>query len=179
MISSNIEIIPLPGIPIVTKGDDISTQILRAVQDNQLKLLDGDIIVIAHTIISKAEGRTVDGADIVVSKDAQEIAEENGFDPVQVEVALNESKKILRSKRVLITQLENGHICNFSGVDRSNAPEGGFVLLPLDADKSASDILESLTKSTGKSLAIIISDTEGRPWRKGAINLAIGCAGIN
>ncbi len=179
MVSENIEIFPLYGIPLITQGDDISSQILKAAQGSNLTLLDGDIVVIAHTIISKAEGRIIERKDVSVSEYAERIAEENGFDPIQVEIALSESKEVLRTKRALITQLESGHICNFSGVDRSNAPDGSFVLLPEDADKSATDILESLRKSTGKSLAVIVSDTEGRPWRKGAINLAIGCAGIN
>ncbi|MHA2426394.1 MAG: coenzyme F420-0:L-glutamate ligase [Candidatus Thorarchaeota archaeon] len=179
MTSNNIEIFPLPGIPLVSEKDDIASMILGTLQDNDVTLLDGDILVIAHTIISKAEGRIVNGAQVSVSIDALRIAEENGFDPVQVQIAMNESIEILRTKRALITKLEDGHICNFSGVDRSNAPEGSFVLLPIDADKSAEEIRRSLCESTGKSIAIIISDTEGRPWRKGAINLAIGCAGIN
>ncbi|MCK5238854.1 MAG: coenzyme F420-0:L-glutamate ligase [Candidatus Thorarchaeota archaeon] len=179
MTSNNIEIIPLHGIPLVSEGEDISSLILRAVQENKFKLQAGDIIVIAHTLISKAEGRVVDGSKVSVSDEAQKIADENDFDPIQVEIALQESKLVLRSKRALITQLEDGHICNFSGVDRSNAPEGKFVLLPSDADQSATSIREALSDSTGKELAVIISDTEGRPWRKGAINLAVGCAGIN
>lgn len=179
MTSNSIEIIPLHGIPLVSEGDDISSLILRAAHDNKLKLQDGDIIVIAHTLISKAEGRVVNGSKVSVSKEAQRIADENDFDPVQVEIALQESMLVLRSKRALITQLKDGHICNFSGVDRSNAPRGHFVLLPSDADHSAMSIRKALSDSTGKKLAVIISDTEGRPWRKGAINIAVGCAGIN
>ncbi len=179
MTSSSIEIIPLQGIPLVSERDDISSLILRSCQQNRLALEDGDILVIAHTLISKAEGRVVDGSKVSISNEAQKIANENDFEPIQVEIALRESRLVLRSKRVLITQLEDGHICNFSGVDRSNAPLGHFVLLPLDADQSAANIRDILKISTGKDVAVIISDTEGRPWRKGAINLAVGCAGIN
>ncbi|MFW9849536.1 MAG: coenzyme F420-0:L-glutamate ligase [Candidatus Thorarchaeota archaeon] len=179
MTITPIEIIALPGIPLVSPGDDIVPLILNALMENDIELHDRDIFVIAHTIVSKSEGRIVDSASVVVSEKAKSIAEENGFDPIQVQVAISESKEILREKRALITRLKSGHICNFSGVDRSNAPVGSFVLLPLDADRSAEKIKDALETASGKSIAVIISDTEGRPWRKGAVNLAIGCSGIN
>lgn len=179
LTSNRIEIIPLLGIPLISEGDNIPAVILKAAEMNGIKLLDNDIIVIAHTPISKSEGRVVDASSISPSEEAMEIAEKNGFDPIHVEIAMQESKSILRREHALITQMSSGHICNFSGVDRSNAPLGKFVLLPSDGDKSARGIRDSLEEHTSKSLAVIISDTEGRPWRKGAINLAVGCAGIN
>ncbi len=179
MVADRIEIIPIPGIPIVNAGDDIAELIMRSLEAMPMKLITDDIIVIAHTLVSKAEGRVADASNLSISKEAQEIADENGFDPAQVETALQESILVMRSKHALITQIENGHICNFSGVDRSNAPDGKFVLLPKDSDHSAQNIRKALSDSTGAQLAVIISDTEGRPWRKGAINIAVGCSGIN
>ncbi|MDF1537855.1 MAG: coenzyme F420-0:L-glutamate ligase [Candidatus Thorarchaeota archaeon] len=179
MAADKIEIIPLPGIPIVEEGNNIAGLILQSLEKIPMKLVTGDILVIAHTLISKAEGRVITGSEVEVSQKATEIAEANDFDAIQVEIALQESKNVIRSSRALITELENGHICNFSGVDRSNAPEGKFVLLPKDADKSAYRIMEELGEETNQEIAVIISDTEGRPWRKGAINIAVGCAGIN
>ncbi|MFW9907263.1 MAG: coenzyme F420-0:L-glutamate ligase [Candidatus Thorarchaeota archaeon] len=179
MVSIGIEIIPIQGMPLVEKENDIPRLILDAIQVNGLELVANDIIVVAHTLVSKAEGRVLDGTKVKASKRAIRIAKENGFDPVQVEIAIQESKSILRENRALITQLSNGHICNFSGVDRSNAPLGSYICLPIDPDESAKRIQSALEKATGVTLAVIISDTEGRPWRKGAVNLAIGCAGIN
>ncbi len=179
MSLNTIEIIPLLGIPLISEGDNISNLILKAIEEEKIQILEGDVFVIAHTIISKAEGRVIEESHVMVSERAQEIADKNNFDSIHVQIALDESKEVLRSERALIVLLKNGHICNFGGVDRSNAPENSFVLLPKDADESAKRIRESLCQSSGKSLAVIISDTEGRPWRIGAINLAIGCAGIN
>ena len=98
---------------------------------------------------------------------------------VEVELALREASVVLRESGVLITETKTGLVCNFSGVDKSNAPDEEYVLLPENPDKSAEDILETLMTKTGKSLAVVISDTQGRPWRKGSVNIAIGCAGIN
>ncbi len=174
-----IEIIPLHGIPLVQQGDDLAGLIVEASEKSNLAFVDGDILVVAHTIVSKAENRIVELTKISVSSRARDIAEKNGFEPEQVEVALRESQAVLRDERALITVLKNGHICNFSGVDHSNAPKDSYVLLPLDPDKSAEHIRQRIEKRTRKRISVIIADTEGRPWRKGAINIAIGCSGIN
>jgi coenzyme F420-0:L-glutamate ligase/coenzyme F420-1:gamma-L-glutamate ligase len=159
---------------------DIAELVITALGRHEMRLKDGDVLVIAHTLVSKAEGRVVAQKDVRLSARAKEIGERNGSDPFQVELALRESREVLRTERVLITETLYGLVCNFSGVDHSNAPAGGYVLLPLDPDGSAQLILESLLKRTGlHKLAVIISDTQGRPWRKGSVNLAIGCAGIN
>jgi coenzyme F420-0:L-glutamate ligase/coenzyme F420-1:gamma-L-glutamate ligase len=165
-------------MPEIKSGDDISKKILSALDVSCIKLDDEDIIVIASKIVSKAEGRTFDGDAIEISTEAREIANINNFDPIQVELALRESKEVIRTKGVLITETHAGAVCNFSGVDKSNAPDGKYILLPKDPDASAKEILGMLVKETAKHLAVIISDTQGRPWRKGSLNIAIGCAGI-
>jgi coenzyme F420-0:L-glutamate ligase/coenzyme F420-1:gamma-L-glutamate ligase len=178
MSPPNVHAIALPRVPEVKEGDDISNLILDCLITSPLKLEDGDILVIASKIVSKAEGRVISEESVNISKQAHEIAEENCFDPIQVELALRESREIIRRKGVLITETHFGCVCNFSGVDRSNTPKGTYVLLPENPDSSAELLLESLEKKTHKRLAIIISDTQGRPWRHGSVNLAIGCAGI-
>ncbi len=177
--SNKIEIFPLQDVPRIDSPVDLSEIIVKGFEKTWLDLKDGDIIVIAHTIVSKAEGRSIGRNEIEVSDRARQIAEKNGFDAVQVEIALSQSERVLRDERTLITVTKSGRICNFSGIDHSNAPEGAFVMLPEDSDESAARILDSLEDATGKTLAVIISDTEGRPWRKGAVNIALGCAGIN
>lgn len=179
MTSDTVTAIAIESIPIVKPGDDLVDLILQSVRDKGTQLIPGDIIVIASKIVSKSEDRLVQAVEVDVSKRAKEIAAENGFDPVHVELALQESVEIVQSDGVLITETRLGFVCNFSGVDKSNAPEEEYVLLPENPDQSARAILDELEKKTRLSLAVVISDTQGRPWRKGSINIAIGCAGIN
>ncbi len=179
MTPKTVSALAVSTIPRINPGDDLVELILKAVNKTGIDLVNGDIIVIASKIVSKADGRLVKAADVKVSKGAREIAEKNGFDPVHVELALQESVEIIRSDSVLITETHSGLICNFSGVDKSNAPEGEYVLLPENPDESAERIHRGLANETGLGLAVVISDTQGRPWRKGSINLAVGCAGIN
>ena len=169
-----IQAIAVSNLPIFNVGDDIS----RIILDN-FELKEGDIVVITSKIISKTEGRLVKASDITVSSRAKEIADRNGFDPKHVELALRESVDIVREEGVLITETKSGIVCNFSGVDRSNAPPGEYVLLPVNPDESAKVVRDGLIEKTGLNVAVIISDTHGRPWRKGSINVAIGCAGID
>ncbi len=174
MRSTTVRAIAVSNIPIVRDGDNLAELILENIQ-----LENGNIVVITSKIVSKSEGRLVKPSSVTVSAHAKEIAERNGFDPIHVELALRESIDIVREDGVLITETKSGIVCNFSGVDKSNVPNDDFVLLPIDPDQSALTILDNLTKATGLRLALIISDTQGRPWRKGSINVAIGCAGIN
>ncbi|MFX0107687.1 MAG: coenzyme F420-0:L-glutamate ligase [Candidatus Hodarchaeota archaeon] len=167
------------GLPLVQSGDKIADLLFSTLQEEEWELQENDILVIAHTIVSKAEGRVVNRDEVRISKHAAKIASENGFDPVHVELALQESSEIIRSKGVLITETVSGYICNFSGVDRSNAPEESFLLLPLNPDHSAARIRAEIMSQCGFPVAVIISDTQGRPWRRGSVNVAIGCAGIN
>ena len=175
----SISIMALPGVPIIEHEDDVADAILKALETSNIQLLDEDLVIIAHTIVSKSEGRVVHVDEVLISGRAREIADQNGFDPVQVELALRECNEVIRSDGALITETKTGLVCNFSGVDRSNAPKDSYVLLPEDPDRSARDILRKLANATGVRLGIIITDTQGRPWRKGSVNLAIGSAGIN
>ena len=173
-----IRVIAIKGIPLVSEGDDIADLILSAACDQGLEIEDDDILVVAHSIVSKAEGRVVHRSEVEPSERAREIALMNGFDAVHVELALRESRAIVRERGALITETHNGLVCNFSGVDRSNAPPDSFVLLPLDPDASAERIQRAIQERTGRHVGVIISDTQGRPWRLGSVNVAIGAAGV-
>jgi coenzyme F420-0:L-glutamate ligase/coenzyme F420-1:gamma-L-glutamate ligase len=176
---TGIQLFSIPGIPEIEKGMDLSSVILNCLEESQMVLEGKDILVIAHSIVSKAEGRVVHGASVEVSKRAEEVAESNGFNPVHVELALRESQAVIRDQGALITETNSGFICNFSGVDKSNAPPDSFILLPQNPDESAAAIRRNLVEKTGIEIAVIITDTQGRPWREGSINIALGCAGIN
>jgi coenzyme F420-0:L-glutamate ligase/coenzyme F420-1:gamma-L-glutamate ligase len=178
-VKTAIDVIGVEGIPLVKTGDNIAELILNALDQMHIQLRDDDIIVIAHTLVSKAEGRVVHADSVTPTKRALDVAKENGFDPIQVELALRVATVVLRESGVLITETANGLVCNFSGVDKTNAPEGEYILLPKDPDKSAEVILQSFKKISSSTLAVVISDTQGRPWRKGSVNIAVGCAGIN
>jgi len=171
--------IALRSIPIIKSGDDLTTLILESIKMEGISLEDEDVIIIASKIVSKSEGRLVRASDISVSKQAEKIAKRNAFDPVHVELAIRESAAILKIDGVLITETQSGLICNFSGVDKSNAPVDEYVLLPKNPDYSAEQLRLKLEGKTGVKLAVIISDSHGRPWRKGLVNVAIGCSGIN
>ena len=175
----SLELIPLRNIGLISEKTDLIEEILTALQRENISVQNKDILVVAHTIISKWEGRIVDGSNITLSTRAREIADRNGFDQIQVELALQESREVLRDTNVLITQTHSGLICNFSGVDKSNAPAGCYILLPENPDASAMKLRDLLMKRLEKEIAVVISDTQGRPWRRGSINIAIGCAGIN
>jgi coenzyme F420-0:L-glutamate ligase/coenzyme F420-1:gamma-L-glutamate ligase len=146
-----------------------------------MQLENDDILVIAQSIISRAEGRMVNLDDINPSDFAMEIASRSKKDPKHVEVILREAKNIWKNRNgVLITETKHGFVCANSGVDKSNVPGSNIVtLLPVDPDKSAKKIREYIEKKTKKKIAVIISDTHNRPFRLGAINIAIGCSGIN
>ncbi|RMF32198.1 MAG: coenzyme F420-0:L-glutamate ligase [Candidatus Nitrosothermus koennekii] len=142
-------------------------------------LNDKDIIVIAHKIVSKAEGRIVSLDSIKPSQKALELAKKHDKDPKVVEVILEEAKDIVRERDgIIITETRHGFICANSGVDRSNVKDG-LVLLPLDPDRSAYNIRKRIKELTNKEVAVIISDTFGRPFREGQVNIAIGVSGIN
>jgi len=175
-----VRLIGLETIPIVEEGDDIGELICQAAEREGVGLQDGDVIVVSHIIISRAEGRVVDLADVEPSEFAKNIARELGKDPRLVEVVLRESRAIVRmGDGHLICRTKHGFVCANAGVDRSNVPgEGRVALLPEDPDLSARRIRERIRQLTGKDVAIIISDTHGRPLRRGTINVAIGVAGL-
>jgi coenzyme F420-0:L-glutamate ligase/coenzyme F420-1:gamma-L-glutamate ligase len=176
-----LEIIPVTGLPIIEKGFDVGEIIVKAVKDMGESFIDGDILVIAHSIVSRAEGMSISLKEVVPSAFAQKIAEATGKDPRQVEVILRNCRKIVRmGDGVLICETPHGFVCANAGVDASNSGGTDIVItLPKDPDKSAENIRRKVKELTGVDVAVIISDTFGRPFRKGTINVAIGCSGIN
>ena len=165
--------IPVHGLPEVGEGDDIAALIAAAVS-----LQDGDVVVVAHKVVSKAEGRVVRLGDIEPSSQARDLAV--GEDPRRLEVILRESARLVRTRPPLvIAETRHGFVCASAGVDASNAPElSTLVLLPKDPDASAARLRDRLRELAGAEVAVIVSDSFGRPWRQGTTDVAIGCAGL-
>lgn len=176
-----LEIIPIPVLTEIKIDEDIVDLLLRSVKKINSKLIDKDILVIAQKIISKQEGRFVNLRDIIPSQNALEINKYVNKDPRLIEVILRESKQIVRIfNSTIIAETKQGFICANSGIDRSNVSKDGDIvlLLPKNPDKSAEKIRQEIKKKTGKKIAVIISDTFGRPFRNGQTNVAIGISGI-
>jgi coenzyme F420-0:L-glutamate ligase/coenzyme F420-1:gamma-L-glutamate ligase len=170
----------LHRIPEVSAGDDLSTLIDRALRDQGQELLAGDVLVIAHKVVSKAEGRTRSLTEVDPGGRATELAHDLDKDPRLVQVVLDESEKVLRASRgVLICLTHHGFVCANAGVDASNVPgENHVVLLPRDPDGSARALRRRLNELTGVRPGIVITDSFGRAWRNGQCDVAVGCAGI-
>jgi len=172
----------LPGIGEVRPGDDLIVLILDALHAADLVLEDGDVLVVTHKIVSKAEGCLVDLATVTPSPEALALSFEAGKDPRLVEVILRGSRGVVRQRPgTLIMETRHGWICANAGVDRSNvAGEDGEIVLtlPADPDASARRIRDALVAATDVDVAVIISDTHGRAWRLGTVNVAIGAAGM-
>jgi coenzyme F420-0:L-glutamate ligase/coenzyme F420-1:gamma-L-glutamate ligase len=166
-------VIPVRGLPEVREGDDLAALIAAAA-----KLADGDIVVVAHKVVSKAEGRVVRLAEVEASAKARDLAADE--DPRRLEVILRESARVVRTRPPLvIAETRHGFVCASAGVDSSNAPEAGtLVLLPVDPDASAGRLRARLRELTGAEIAVIVSDSFGRAWRQGTTDVAIGCAGV-
>jgi len=163
----------------VGSGADIGGLILKSLKNQGTRLRDGDVLVVKQKIVSKAEGRTTRLADVVPSRRARSLAEELGKDPKLVQLILRESVRIVRAGHgVIITETRQGLVCANSGVDQSNVGRGSVALLPLDPDLSARRIRARLERASGKRLAVLITDTFGRPWRLGQTDVAIGCSGM-
>jgi coenzyme F420-0:L-glutamate ligase/coenzyme F420-1:gamma-L-glutamate ligase len=175
-----IRIIPVRGIGEVRSGEDLAALIGDALAQDGVALEDGDALVVTQKIVSKAEGRLVDPATVEPSAFAHQIAAQGRKDAQFQEVVLRESRRIVKmANGVLITETHHGLICANSGVDESNVAGGRVVcLLPIDPDASAARLRAALRERLGVTAAVIISDTFGRPWRDGQVNVAIGCAGI-
>ncbi len=182
MTKPQIALYALPGIPDVQTGDDLVHIILDALERADIPLTDGDVVVVTQKIVSKAEGCAVRLTDVEPSPEAQAIAAASDKDPRLVEVILRGSRGVVRQREgVLIMETRHGWICANAGVDRSNVsgPEGDIALaLPEDPDASAQHIREGLMAATGADVAVIITDTHGRAWRLGTVNVAIGVAGM-
>ena len=176
---SEIRIIGLQGLPEIHDGDDLASLISASLRNTELEVADRDVFVIAQKVVSKAEGRTVDLNSISPSPQACQWAEAHGKDPRVVEVVLRQSRSIIRMEQgVIISETEHGFICANAGVDASNTPDSTVVLLPLDPDASARGIQTALETAFGVRVAVVISDTFGRPWREGLVNVALGVAGM-
>lgn len=183
-MSTELRIIPITGIGEIDPGIDLGVLIYKALQEQQLTLEAGDVLVVTQKIVSKAEGRLVNLEMIEPSEFAKAFAERNQKDARHVEVVLRESKRIARMDRgVMISETYHGFICANAGVDESNVEGGEFLtLLPVDSDASARQIRGRLQELQGErqplDIAVIISDTWGRAWRNGQVNMAIGVAGM-
>ncbi len=173
-------ILGLKGIPPIKQGDDLGRLIFDTCKNQKIKLLDHDVIVIAHKIVSKSEGRVIDFSKIQASPFAKRIAKKSKKEAPHVEAILSQTKNIVRMQgHHLITETRHGFICANSGVDKSNLKDESTVcLLPKDPDYSAKKIRNKIRSLGGVDVAIIISDTFGRPWRIGQVNMAIGIAGM-
>jgi coenzyme F420-0:L-glutamate ligase / coenzyme F420-1:gamma-L-glutamate ligase len=175
-----IQLTPISFPDEIRPGDDLAGKLFRALRRNHLRLVSGDILVVKHKIISKAEGRAVDLAGVQPSPDSLQWARLYDLDPRVVELAIRDSRAIIRRARgVLITETRQGFLCANSGVDVSNVDGGRHaLLLPEDPDRSARKLRRALKKLTGASIPVIVTDTFGRPWREGLTEFAIGIAGM-
>ena len=169
---------PVTGLPEIHAGDDLARLIVGALASDPLR--DRDVVVVAQKIVSKAEGRVVALSSITPSERALRMAEEAGKDPRAMEVVLRETRSIVRWERgVLISETRHGFVCANAGVDRSNAgAPDSVVLLPVDPDASAARLRRALRERSGAAVAVLVTDTFGRAWREGHVNVAIGMAGM-
>ncbi len=175
-----LQVIPVGGIPEVEPGANVADLIFAGLKKSAIKLSQDDVLVVKQKVVSKAEGRLVNLDYVNPGELATRIAAEQGKDARLVEVVLGEATRIVRvGQGVIITETRQGFVCANSGVDKSNVRDGYVALLPVDSDKSARTIRRVLEKRTRKRLAVIVTDTFGRPWRKGQTDVAIGCSGIN
>ena len=170
---TELRVIPVEGIPEVREGDDLAVLLAGAAS-----LEDGDVVVVAQKVVSKAEGRVVSLAGVEPTAAAREL--DGDEDPRRFDVILREAARIVRSRPPLvIAETRHGFVCASAGVDASNTPERGtLVLLPLDPDASAARIRLGLLERTGRSVGVVVSDSFGRAWRQGTTDVAIGVAGI-
>jgi coenzyme F420-0:L-glutamate ligase/coenzyme F420-1:gamma-L-glutamate ligase len=185
MTIGEIRVIPVPLASEIRPGDDLAEKLQLTLRHQKLSLQDGDILVVKHKIVSKAEGRIVQLSQVKPSRAAKDWARKSGTDARLTELALRESRRVVRKKMlgkkrcVLITETRHGFICANSGVDASNVDGGdNALLLPKEPDRSAARLRSSIQKMMGVSVALIISDSFGRPWREGLTEVAIGVAGM-
>lgn len=176
---------PLPGIPLIQPGDNLATIFLAALENLKFKLEDGDILVLAQKIVSKAEGRLINLTDVTPSDEAYRLSEITEKDPRFIELVLKESKEVLRTRPgTIIVEHNRGFICANAGIDHSNVKglwgnaEDWVLLLPSDPDLSARNLLQALEMTTGAKLGVLIIDSHGRAWRMGTVGVAIGIAGL-
>jgi len=182
-MSMQLTIIGLAGVPMVQPGDDLAAMTLAAYAATGIAPENGDVIVVAQKIVSKSEGRIVAVASVTPSERAVALGAETGKDPRFVEIVLSESRRIVRHRpNLIVAEHRLGFVMANAGIDHSNvAPDDGserVLLLPLDPDASALALQQQLVARTKKRLAVIISDSFGRPWRRGTVGIALGAAGL-
>lgn len=174
-----LESIGLEGLREVRQGDSIGKLIFETCSRLGFSLIEGDILVVAHKIVSKAEGRVIRLDQVQPSARALELSRQLGKDPCLLEIILRESRRIIRMGGVtIIVETHHGFICANAGVDLSNVGLGQAALLPRDPDRSAKEIREELRRLSGVAPAVIISDSFGRPWRLGTVDVAVGLSGL-
>lgn len=179
-----VTLIPVPFPDEIRPGDDVGKKLLRALKTQKLSLRSGDIVVVKHKVVSKAEGQLVELSRVKTSPAAKRWSQQSETDARVAELALRESRAVIRKKiigghGVLITETHHGLVCANSGVDLSNVNGGKHaLLLPKDPDKSAARLRSAIKRKNGISLAVIISDSFGRPWREGLTEVAVGVAGM-
>jgi coenzyme F420-0:L-glutamate ligase/coenzyme F420-1:gamma-L-glutamate ligase len=180
---AQLTITGLSGVPMVQPGDDLAAITLAAFAATGLVPEDGDVLVVAQKIVSKSEGRIVEIATVTPSERAIALAAETGKDPRFVEIVLSESRRVVRHRpNLIVVEHRLGFVMANAGIDHSNvAPDDGterVLLLPLDPDGSALALQQQLAARTDKRIAVIISDSFGRPWRRGTVGIALGAAGL-
>ena len=183
MTQGPITILPVPGVPMVQPGDDLGAVLSGALENAGLALQDGDVIVVAQKIVSKAEGCYVNLNDVEPSDRARDIGAAVNKDPEFVETVLRESVDVVRTAPgVLIVEHHSGIVMANAGIDRSNIDRGDddgmALLLPKDSNASARKLRDALVEASGQTVAVVVADSVGRAWRYGTTALAIGCAGI-
>lgn len=171
---SGYSVLPVEGLPELREGDDLAALILE-----RASLEDGDVVVVAQKAVSKVEGRVVALDAVEASERAREIAGDE-TDPRRIEWILREARRVVRVRPPLvICETQHGFVCASAGVDASNTPEAGtLVLLPLDPDGSAASLRETLRERSGRDVGVVVTDSFGRPWRQGTTDVAIGAAGV-
>jgi len=180
-VIASVELLAPDGIPEIRPGDDLGAIIAGALRDADIGLREDDVLVVTQKVISKAEGRIVDLASVTPSPAAREFAERWGKDARQVELVLRESAEVVRMADggLIISRTPHGFVCANAGVDLSNVGDGEVAtLLPVDPDASARRLAQRLGELTGIQAAVVVSDSFGRPWRNGIVNVAIGVAGL-
>jgi coenzyme F420-0:L-glutamate ligase/coenzyme F420-1:gamma-L-glutamate ligase len=182
-VKRGLQLLALQDFPLVEPGDSLGQLLLDCLSANHLQLQDGDVLVLAQKIVSKAEGRYARLAEVEPGPDAIALAAKTDKDPRQVELILRESREVLRSRPgVIIVEHKLGYVHANAGIDKSNISQSDtdprVLLLPEDSDRSAEALRLSLGSASGAEIAVIINDSAGRAWRSGTVGMAIGCAGL-
>ncbi|MCW4028034.1 MAG: coenzyme F420-0:L-glutamate ligase [Candidatus Bathyarchaeota archaeon] len=177
---NSVQVIAVEGLPLIQKGNNLGKLIVEAAEKQGTPLQSNDVVVVTHVVVSKAEGNVINLDTVNPSERAQEIAAQTKKDPALVQVILNETKEIVRiGQNSIITETKSGIICANAGVDRSNVSgDRNVVPLPENPNASAQHIRSEIKRAAGVDVAVIVSDTHGRPFRMGEINIAVGTSGF-